>query len=64
MLALKFVAVAAVLAQGALSEGVHLMNCSPWGAAGSARIWRSIVAVRGVVDWFRPPHRLWELMIF
>jgi hypothetical protein len=52
MLALKLVAVAAVLAQGALSEGIHLMNCSPWGAAGSARIWRSIVAVRGVVDWF------------
>ncbi len=46
MLAFKFIAAAAVLAQGALSEGVHLFNCSPWGAAGSERIWRSIVAVR------------------
>ena len=47
MLALKFIAAAAVLAQGVLSEGVHLFNCSPWGAAGSERIWRSLVAVRG-----------------
>jgi hypothetical protein len=47
MLAFKLLAAAAILAQGVVSEGIHLLNCSPWGAAGSERIWHSVVAVRG-----------------
>ncbi len=47
MLAFKYIAAAVILAQGALSEGVHLLNCRPFGAAGMERIWYSIVAVRG-----------------
>ena len=47
MLAFKYIAAAVILAQGALSEGIHLLNCRPFGAAGSARIWYSLVAVRG-----------------
>ena len=47
MLAFKYLAAAVILAQGALSEGIHLLNCRPFGAAGSARIWYSLVAVRG-----------------
>ncbi len=46
MLAFKYIAAAVILAQGVLSEGVHLLNCRPYGAAGSARIWYSLVAVR------------------
>lgn len=63
MLALKFIAAAAVLAQGVLSEGVHLFNCSPWGAAGSERIWRSLVAVRGSLLGIPPLPPVHELMI-
>ncbi len=55
MVALKSVlATAAVLAQGALAvpaqlatrgEGIHLFNCWPWGGAGVAQTWLSIVVV-------------------
>ncbi len=47
MLAFKYIAAAVILAQGALSEGIHLLNCRPFGAAGMERIWYSLVAVRG-----------------
>jgi hypothetical protein len=56
MVALKSFAAAALLAaQGALAspaplatrgEGIHLFNCWPWGGAGVAQTWISIVVVR------------------
>jgi hypothetical protein len=45
MFGLKLVAVAAILAQGALGDGIHLLNCRPFGGAGVSQTWLSIVAV-------------------
>lgn len=44
----KIIAAMAILARGVLSEGIHMINCTPWGAAGSERIWRSYVVVRAM----------------
>jgi hypothetical protein len=57
MVALKFLAAAAVLAQGVFAspaspalakrgEGIHLFNCRPYGGAGVPQTWLSIVVVR------------------
>lgn len=56
MVALKFFAALAALAQGALAspalakrgEGIHLFNCRPWGGAGVTQTWLSLVVVRRV----------------
>lgn len=45
MFATNFIAAVVVLTRGVLGEGVHLLNCSPFGAAGNARVWYSLVAV-------------------
>ncbi|KAK3306071.1 uncharacterized protein B0T15DRAFT_217630 [Chaetomium strumarium] len=44
MFGLKLVAAAAILAQGVLGEGIHLLNCRPFGGAGVSQTWLSIVA--------------------
>ena len=46
MFGLKVIVAAAVLARGVLGEGVHLLNCRPFGGAGNPQTWLSIVAVR------------------
>lgn len=58
MVALKSLAAAVLVAQGALAspaqdpqlakrgEGIHLLNCRPWGGAGVAQTWLSLVVVR------------------
>jgi hypothetical protein len=51
MLGFKAIIGAALLARGVLGEGVHLLNCRPFGAAGSSQTWLSIVAVR---TWTKP----------
>lgn len=45
MLALKLFAAAALLARGALSDGVHLFNCGPFGGEGVPQTWLSLVVV-------------------
>ncbi|KAK4141366.1 uncharacterized protein C8A04DRAFT_31118 [Dichotomopilus funicola] len=44
MFVAKVIAAAVVLTHGVLGEGIHLLNCSPFGAAGNTRIWYSLVA--------------------
>ena len=51
---MKVFASAALLAQGALAsptlatrgEGIHILNCWPWGGAGVPQTWLSVVVVR------------------
>lgn len=65
MVGLKSIlATAAILSQGVFAspaapsppalakrgEGIHLLNCRPFGAAGSTQTWLSIVVVRGPVQ--------------
>jgi hypothetical protein len=46
MFGLKFLAATALLAQGILAEGVHLLNCRSFGEASTpVRTYVSIVAV-------------------
>ncbi|KAK4235384.1 hypothetical protein C8A03DRAFT_17875 [Achaetomium macrosporum] len=44
MFGLKLFAAAAILAQGVFGEGIHLLNCRPFGGAGVSQTWLSIVA--------------------
>jgi hypothetical protein len=57
MVALKFLAAAAAIAQVAFAspaapglakrgEGIHLFNCRPYGGAGVTQTWLSLVVVR------------------
>lgn len=49
MIGFKLIAATAILAQTAFGEGIHLLNCRPYGGAGSLHVWYSVVAVSRAV---------------
>ncbi|KAH6650438.1 hypothetical protein F5144DRAFT_588917 [Chaetomium tenue] len=44
MIGFKLIAAMVILAQSAFGEGIHLLNCRPFGGAGSPQTWYSVVA--------------------